>query len=208
VLLALSANSPFAGGTDTGYASYRRLVWDRWPTAGVIGHLPDAAAYHALVQQLIDTGAARDRGMIYFDARLSASYPTVEIRVCDVVPTVDEAVTLAGLCRALVANCASAPPAAALRPELLRAAYWRAARWGMSGDLVDLRGDPRLVPAWTLAATLVDELGEALDATGDGDRITAGLERIRATGTGAQRQRDAAADGDPGRALDVTEVRG
>ena len=48
-LLALSANSPFAGGVDTGYASYRRIVWDRWPSAGVIGHLADAADYHRIV---------------------------------------------------------------------------------------------------------------------------------------------------------------
>jgi carboxylate-amine ligase len=207
LLLALSANSPFAGGNDTGYASYRRLVWDRWPTAGVVGHLADAADYHRTVEQLIETGAARDRGMIYFDARLSASYPTVEIRVCDVVPTVDEAVTLAGLCRALVAACVAGSPTPAIRPELLRAASWRAARWGMTGELVDLRGEPRLVPAWSLAESLLDQLGEALDATGDRGRIVAGLERIRGNGTGAERQRSAAADGDPAATLEVTAVR-
>ena len=142
--------------------------------------------------------------MIYFDARLSDSYPTVEIRVCDVVPTVDEAVTLAGLCRALVATSAVGDQAPSIRPELLRAAFWRAARWGMTGELVDLRGAPRLVPAWTLVDELLDHLGDALDAAGDRDRIGAGLARIRAAGTGAVRQRTA---GDPAGSLAVTEVR-
>jgi carboxylate-amine ligase len=207
LLLALSANSPFAGGNDTGYASYRRLVWDRWPTAGIIGQLADAADYHRTVNQLIETGAARDEGMIYFDARLSASYPTVEIRVCDVVPTVDEAVTLAGLCRALVATCADADPQPAIRPELLRAAYWRAARWGMTGELVDLRTEPRLIPAWRLAEEFAEHVDKALEAHGDRERIESGLARIRSKGTGAARQRAAAADGDPAAALQVTEVR-
>ncbi|MDT4922268.1 MAG: glutamate---cysteine ligase / carboxylate-amine ligase [Pseudonocardiales bacterium] len=207
VLLALSANSPFAGGGDTGYASYRRIVWDRWPSAGVIGHLADAAEYHRTVAHLVETGAARDRGMIYFDARLSASYPTVEIRVCDVLPTVDEAATLAGLCRALVATCAAGEPAEAARPELVRAAFWRAARWGMSGELVDLRGDPRLVPAWSLVETLLDELADVLDSAGDSERVRQGLDRIRAGGTGAARQRAAVRDGDPALALEVIEVR-
>ena len=142
--------------------------------------------------------------MIYFDARLSDSYPTVEIRVCDVMPTVDEAVTLAGLCRALVSTCAVGDPAPAIRPELLRAAFWRAARWGMTDDLVDLRGEPRLVPAWALVEQLLECVGDALDAAGDSDRISAGLARIRAEGTGAARQRAA---GDPAATLAVTEVR-
>ena len=65
VLAALTANSPFHGGGDTGYASYRRIVWNQWPTAGPTNSFADPAAYRRLVRDLIDTGAARDEGMIY-----------------------------------------------------------------------------------------------------------------------------------------------
>ena len=208
VLVALSANSPFADGADTGYASYRHLVWDSWPTAGVTAPFDGAAEYHDTVEQLIASGAARDRGMIYFDARLSASYPTVEIRVCDVVADPADAALLAALCRALVSTAATAESAARVRPELLRAAAWRAARWGMTGDLVDLRAGPRLVPAWRLVDGLLDVVGESLDSAGDTERTTDGLARIRERGTGAERQRSAAADGHVERAVDAMTLPG
>jgi carboxylate-amine ligase len=146
VLIALGANSPFHDGQDTGYASYRRILWDQWPTAGPTRRFTDVDDYRRTVRELVASGAARDDGMIYFDARLSATYPTVEIRVCDVGPDPATAVALAGLIRALVSTAATAPPSGrssgrtevGVGPELLRAAGWRAARWGMSGELVDL----------------------------------------------------------------------
>ena len=84
VLLALSANSPFWQGRDTGYASFRSQAWTRFPTAGPTEIFGSAAAYEARAAGLVDTGVLLDRGMIYFDARLSHKYPTVEIRVADV----------------------------------------------------------------------------------------------------------------------------
>jgi len=202
VLLALSANSPFAGGTDTGYASYRRVVWNSWPTADVTASFADAADYQQTVQMLIDTGAARDPAMIYFDARLSANYPTVEIRVCDVVADVGDAVALAGLCRALVSTVVEHRPRR-VRPEVLRAAAWRAARFGMTGELVDLRGAPRLVTAGQLADDLVAYVGDALDVAGETHRITDWVEMIKERGTGAQRQRAAATEGSVAAAVDA-----
>jgi len=207
VLLALSSNSPYADGEDTGYASYRRVVWDAWPTAGVTARFENANDYHRTVQQLIDTGAARDRAMIYFDARLSASYPTVELRVCDVCPSVDDAVLIAGLCRALVGTASATTSRSTLRPELLRAASWRAARFGMSNDLVDLRGEPRLVPAWDLVDEFLDVLAEALTAHGDAAATAAGIGRLKDRGTGAQRQRDAVGGGDIEDVLDLLTLR-
>jgi glutamate---cysteine ligase / carboxylate-amine ligase len=203
VLVALSANSPFADGADTGYASYRHLVWNSWPTAGVTAPFDGAAGYHDTVQQLIASGAARDRGMIYFDARLSATYPTVEIRVCDVVADPADVAVLAALCRALVSTAATAGQRSSVRPELLRAAGWRAARWGMTGDLVDLRARPRTVPAWELVDALLDTVGAALESAGDTERTKDGLARIRKHGTGAERQRAAAVDGRLERAVDA-----
>jgi carboxylate-amine ligase len=181
-------------------------VWDAWPTAGVTAPFTDAADYGRTVQQLIETGAARDRGMIYFDARLSANYPTVELRVCDVCPEVDDAVLIAGLCRALVATAAAATTSRSVRPEILRAASWRAARYGMSDTLVDLRAEPRPVPAWQLVDEFLDVIGPALDAHGDAERIGAGLAELNERGTGAQRQRAAAAGGAVERVLDAVTL--
>jgi carboxylate-amine ligase len=195
VLAALTANSPFHDGRDTGYASYRRIVWNQWPTAGPTNSFADPAAYRRLVQDLIDTGAARDQGMIYFDARLSADYPTVELRVCDVCIDVEDAVTVAGLCRALVQTAAAGEGCLRLPAELLRAASWRAARFGMTGDLVDLTraaGSSTLAPAWDLVDALADHVRKALDEAGDTDRVRRGLRRIKHTGSGAERQRSSA----------------
>lgn len=102
VLLAISSNSPFWQGADTGYASYRSVLWNQWPSAGPTEIFGSVAEYDQQVRQLIATGAALDEGMVYFSARLSAHFPTVEIRVADVCTDVDDAVLIAALCRALV----------------------------------------------------------------------------------------------------------
>ncbi len=106
VLTALTANSPFWHGEDTGYASYRSQVWLRWPTAGPNEPFADAAAYHRLVDDVLATGTVLDRGGVYFDARLSAKWPTVEVRTPDVALRAEDAVTLAGIVRGLVETAA------------------------------------------------------------------------------------------------------
>src|SRR4051812_3504622 len=80
VLTALTANSPFWQGQDTGYASFRSQVWSRWPSAGPTETYRDAADYHRVVEDVLATGTILDTGMLYFDARLSAKWPTVEVR--------------------------------------------------------------------------------------------------------------------------------
>ncbi|WP_205834518.1 YbdK family carboxylate-amine ligase [Crystallibacter degradans] len=80
VLAALSANSPFWDGTDTGYASFRTQLWGRWPTTDPTEIFGSADAYRRLVRDLLATGVRLDEGMVYFDARLSRTYPTVAIR--------------------------------------------------------------------------------------------------------------------------------
>ena len=84
VLTALSGNSPYWQGNDTLYSSYRSRVWGRWPMSGPTAVFGSAERYHAQVDDMVTSGVVRDRGMIYFDARLSHRYPTVEIRVADV----------------------------------------------------------------------------------------------------------------------------
>lgn len=178
-LLALSANSPFWLGTDTGYASYRSELWGRWPLAGPPGHFASRAEYDTLVRALVDIGAIDDATNIYWDARLPAKTPTVEVRVADVCLTVDEAVMIAGLTRALVQTCYAAAlrdePFAAARPEVLRHAHWRAARYGLEADLADVAGG-RTVPAGALIEAFLLYVRPALEEQGDWDEV-AGLVR-------------------------------
>ena len=109
-LLALSANSPYWQDEDTSYASYRHVALGLWPSAGPTEEFGDEAGYDAAVAHLINSGAALDEGMIYFDARLSARYPTVEIRAADVTPRLSSAVMVAALCRALVETAVQDAP--------------------------------------------------------------------------------------------------
>jgi len=193
VLLALSANSPFWQEQDTGYASFRTVLWGRWPSAGPTELFGDDAGYDAAVRRLLETGAALDDGMVYFDARLSAKFPTVEIRVADVCTDVRDAVLLAGLARALVDTAVDGEPPAPIGIPLLRAASWRAARWGTGGELVHpLIG--RAESAWTVIDELVERISPALRANGDLAEVTAGLDRIKQAGTGADHQRAAYAE--------------
>jgi glutamate---cysteine ligase / carboxylate-amine ligase len=198
VLLALSANSPFWRGADTGYASFRTQVWYRWPTAGPTAPFGDAATYHRVVADLLATGTILDRGMVYFDARLSAHYPTVEVRVADVCLDVEDAVLQAALVRALaetaVAGGSTSPPPPQPRAEMLRVASWRAARTGLSGDLVH-PGTGRPAPAAAVVRALVEHVSPALEAAGDLARVTARVDHLLAHGTGAQVQRRWRADG-------------
>jgi len=192
MLTAISANSPYWQGQDTGYASYRSIAWGQWPTAGPTEAFGDIAGYHRAIAGLLATGAAMDDGMIYFDARLSASYPTLEIRVPDVCMDVRDSALIAALARALV-DTASAEwrhghPVDPIRIEVLRGAAWRAARFGLCGELLDHR-TRSTVPAWAMIDALVQHLLHALRANGDLDLVLESVDRLRGAGTGADLQR-------------------
>ena len=192
VLTALTTNSPFWQGQDTGYASYRSQVWRRWPSAGPTDVFPDAAAYHRLVDDVLATDTMLDAGQIYFDARLSEKWPTVEVRTADVVLHVGDAVTLAGLVRGLVetaardARAGSPPPD--VSTEVLRLASWRAGRSGLTGDLVHpLTGRP--AAGADVLTALLDHVRPVLADAGDEQRVAAGMATLLRRGTGADLQR-------------------
>jgi glutamate---cysteine ligase / carboxylate-amine ligase len=194
VLLALSASSPFFSDRDTGYASYRTMIWSRWPTAGPPSSFASAAEYDAHVAALIDAGAIADPGMIYYDVRPSARYPTVEIRIADACPLLDDVLLVAALARALVqttaAEIAAGVPAVEVRPELLRAATWRAARSGMGGELIDPVAAAPL-PAGEQLDRLLAHLRPALERSGESGAVDAMVAAARSRRTSAARQRSA-----------------
>lgn len=191
-LLALSASSPFWAGADTGYASYRTELWIRWPMAGPPTHFASRAEHDALIQALAATGSISDETKIYWDVRLPKRVPTIEFRIADALPTVDEAVMLAGLVRGLVRTCYQQTlqdePFAPPRPELLRAAHWRAARYGLEGELVDTFAQ-KSVPAPELVQSLLARVRPALEEIGDWDEVSALVADTLKHGNGAMRQR-------------------
>lgn len=191
-LLALSANSAVYRNADTGYASWRSVLWRRWPAAGPPPFFTSPEEYDRTVRMLVDTGVILDKGMIYWDVRLSTDFPTVEVRVADVPATVAETVLLATLIRAAVTTALEArgqgDDVGRLPPAALRAAYWKAAHDGLPGRTLDLIGGRGAVPAREQLDTLVQRVRQALDALGEYDRVTEELDRIAAHGNGAMRQ--------------------
>jgi glutamate---cysteine ligase / carboxylate-amine ligase len=192
VLTAVATNSPFWNGQDTGYAGYRTQAWSRWPGTGPFDLFGSAAAYRAAVDQLVGTGTVLDEGMVYFDARLSWRYPTVEIRVPDVCLDVDDAVLVAALVRALVDTAASqwraGEPAPPVPTSLLRMAAWRASRSGVEKELVH-PVEHRLRAAGEVLECLVDHVRRALGSGDDLTLVEHGVERVLMKGTGARHQR-------------------
>jgi carboxylate-amine ligase len=191
-LEALAANSPFHHGRDTGYASTRTLIWCRWPTAGPTPHLRSAKAYDELVDTLVDSGMLLDRKMVYWFARLSEHYPTLEIRVADVNADLDTVLLLAalvrGLCGVLLDEVRAGRTGPSVDDTVLRAAHWRATRDGIDG----LGLDPvsgRLRPAGELLDRLFLRAEPGLEAAGDRDTVVGLLDRLRRFGGGTARQR-------------------
>ncbi|GID98516.1 glutamate--cysteine ligase [Amorphoplanes digitatis] len=192
IFQAATANSPLSGGHDTGYASWRSLLWERWPTVGPTPYLESHEQYETLVSDLVASGAMLDKGMLYWYARLSANYPTVEIRMGDVCPTLDDAMLLAALARALVATLLrqvrDGRPASNVPHPLLMAAHWRAAHDGLEGLNIDM-ATRQTRPAWKLMRQLFEYVSPELERHGDLDTASVLLGRLREQGTGAARQR-------------------
>jgi carboxylate-amine ligase len=205
LLLALSASSPLWHGSDTGYASIRTIIWQRWPTSGVTGPMSSAADYDDLLTDLISSGVIADTKMAYFDVRPSSHVPTLELRVCDAMPLVDDAILIAGLFRALVARALAAVeagrPAAPVALPLHRAAMWRAARSGLTGQLLDSGPRPQPKPAAEVIGDLLTRLRPQLEELGDWDTVAELAQATLARGNSADRQRAALAE--RGRLADV-----
>jgi carboxylate-amine ligase len=191
-LLALTGNSPIAAGADSGWSSRRYFGQLRWPTYRPPMACTSAARYDRTVRTLVGRGAAIDARSIYFLARLSPQYPTIEVRVADTCLTTEDAVLLAGVVRALIAtlmdDALRGQPVNPLPRSRVSADLLSAAEHGMLAPGPG-RSGRRGVAVAPLVARLHAKIRPALEASGDTEEVTAGLERLSRTGTGADRQR-------------------
>jgi carboxylate-amine ligase len=206
-VLALAASSPFWLGAETGYASYRTQLFSRWPMAGLPHVFASRADYDDLVASLVAAGMITDASKIYWDVRPSSHAETLEFRMADVCPNVDEAVMVAGLCRALaqtgLEQHRKGTPLDPPRHELLQAARWRASRFGLDGELIDVYAR-KSVPARMLLEGMLTILRPALEAQGDWNEVSELVRKTVDHGNSAKRQLWAFAQS--GRLEDVVDL--
>jgi carboxylate-amine ligase len=193
-LLSLTASSPFWQGEDTGYDSYRTIIFGRMPMVDVPHYFASRAEYDDLIRVLVATDSIAEPSRVYWDVRPSAHYPTVEFRICDAATTIDATVMTAALCRSLArtahAEVMRGVPELPLRSELLKAAKWRAARFGMQMDLIDLEMR-HSVPAIELVRKLLGKLHADLAEHNEWDEVAELVHDQLERGNGAARQRAA-----------------
>ena len=203
-LLALTANSPIYLEQDTGFASWRWLMTTRWPCAGPPPYLESVEHYDALVAMHLAAGTLIDERMVYWDVRPSSHLPTVEVRVSDVPLTIDETVLLATLIRALVMTALEdGSKGPTLEPEVLRAAYWLAARDGVTANGLDVLAAESL-PMAEVFGHLQRHVEPALHELDAVDLVHDGIQRALVDGNGAVKQRKAFREGAD--VLALTEV--
>lgn len=194
-LQALSASSPFWGGEETGYASNRALMFQQLPTAGLPFHFRDWSELERYVQDLTTTGVIDVFDEIRWDLRPSPKFGTLEVRVCDGIPTMSELLSISALTHCLVEHFSSELDAGRELPDLppwfAQENKWRSARYGMDSWLVlDQHAREDLVTA-DLARLLVtlEPVAERLGCTEE----LAGIDEIVRRGPSYERQRWVAA---------------
>ncbi|AYF77926.1 YbdK family carboxylate-amine ligase [Nocardia yunnanensis] len=201
LLLALTANSAIYHGGETGYASWRNILWRRWPSAGPPPHFDSVADFDSAVESMLSLGIILDRKMVYWDVRPSTTFPTVEVRVSDVPATVEETALLATLIRACAMTARTTDFVPNVPEATLRAAYWKAAHEGIDGPAID-PVEGRMVPIRELLDRFVERIRPALEQLGDLDFVTEQLAALLIRGNGARRQLNAfRARGDVGDVL-------
>jgi carboxylate-amine ligase len=189
-IFALSVNSPFWEGRNTGFHSFRTKVFDKFPRTGIPDFFANVSEYDSYINLLIKTGCIDNGKKIWWDIRLHPFYQTIEFRQCDVPMRVDETITLAALMQALVYKLnwliKRNLNTRTYRRALINENKWRAARYGITGKLIDF-GIEQEVATKDLVYELIDFVKEGVDALGlhkEIDYLHTMLER----GTGAQRQ--------------------
>jgi carboxylate-amine ligase len=191
ILLALSGNSPFFRGEDTGFASARTPVFRQFPRVGIPPLYRGWEDFERRIGFMEEAGVIKDHTWLWYDVRIHPGFGTVEIRACDAQTRVEHTLALTALTQAMVRELAEHHRSGAelqdYPPEMLDENKWLAARHGLDGELVDLPGTDRL-PARALAERLLDRLREHAQDLGAEDALD-GIRDILDNGTGAARQR-------------------
>jgi carboxylate-amine ligase len=189
-LLALSSNSPFWLGMDTGLKSYRCKVFDKFPRTNMPDYFPSWGEYDSYVKLLVKTNCIDNAKKIWWDIRPHPFFNTLEFRVCDIPMRVEETIALAALIQATVAKLYrlySANTGFRLyRRSLLMENKWRAARYGIDGKLVDF-GKQTEVPERELIEEYLEFVDDVLDELGSRKEVEY-VREIMKMGTGADRQ--------------------
>jgi glutamate---cysteine ligase / carboxylate-amine ligase len=207
-LLALSCSSPFHEGDDTGFASYRMILWRRWPGSGLPPRLESDAEYRRHVDMLLRAGLLIDERSLYWTIRRHPEYPTLEFRMCDVCPSIADAIAIAACARTIVAAAAEGvlrdDERGPLSPEAYDAVLsddvWRAARYGLAARFGTPGHRGTAVSARAAIMRLLETVEPVACAIGETANM-AGVCRILERGTGADRLRDVHAGGGDMRAV-------
>jgi glutamate---cysteine ligase / carboxylate-amine ligase len=189
-ILALSTNSPFWLGMNTGLKSYRCKVFDKFPRTNIPDYFPSWGEYDNFIKLLIKTNCIDNAKKIWWDIRPHPFFNTIEFRVCDIPMRADETIALAALIQATVAKLYKLYSAnqgfRLYRRALLMENKWRAARYGLDGKLIDF-GKQKEVPARDLVNEYLDFVDDVVDELGSREELNY-IRKIVETGSGADRQ--------------------
>jgi carboxylate-amine ligase len=189
-IFALSTNSPFWEGRNTGFKSFRSKVFDKFPRTGIPDYFGSAAEYDSYINLLVKTGCIDNGKKIWWDIRLHPFFDTLEFRVCDVQMRVEETIALAALMQAIVVKIHRLMQKnlnfRLYRRALINENKWRACRYGMQGKLIDF-GKQEEVSAIELVYELMEFVDDVVDDLGSRDAINY-IHTMIANGSGADRQ--------------------
>lgn len=188
LLLALSANSPYWQGMDTGYDSTRVKIFETFPRSGLPPAFPDYEAFERYVDVMVASGAMDDYTFCWWDVRPHSKIGTIELRVLDSQTSLKSAMSLTALTQCLVAKFLSENTRGPYDRELAIENKWRASRHGLEAAFYDAEKGVS-VPARELARTLVDEMRPVSQDLGCENELEGILEIVE-NGTGSQHQRN------------------
>ncbi|MFT6796030.1 MAG: carboxylate-amine ligase [Maribacter sp.] len=189
-LYALSTNSPFWEGRDTGFKSFRSKIFDKFPRTGIPPYFASVPEYDDFVNLLVKTNCIDNGKKIWWDIRLHPFYPTVEFRVCDMIMTVDEVMCVAALMQCIIAKLSKLHQKnqsfRSYRRILINENKWRAARWGVDAKLIDF-GRQEEVAFPVLINELLEFIDDVVDELGCRTEVNYVYQMLQ-QGSGADRQ--------------------
>jgi carboxylate-amine ligase len=189
-ILALSTNSPFWEGMDTGFKSYRCKVFERFPRTNIPDIYTSWSEFENYVNLLIHTNCIDNAKKIWWDIRPHPHFPTLEFRVCDVPMLVDETIAIAALCQAVIAKLfvlhERNQSFRQYSRSLIMENKWRAARYGIDGKMIDF-GKQTEVPVRSLVNEMLEFVGDVVNDLGSAEELGY-IRKMLEEGTGADRQ--------------------